>query len=430
MNRLKSLNIIGWIIATLSLSACTASAGDLTQSGPLLASGFIEAEDVSIAAEIGGRVTELPYAEGDSLEAGALLIQLDDTILQAQRDIIEAQLDIAEAQRDLIAAGARPEIIAQGYAQVAVAQAAVDAASATLGAAATLRNNPQDIEIQVIDAATQIYVAQEQVTAAQIQFNLASEMLDNANQAVPNIRDAQEKFEPLGITVPMPLQVAYAPYDYREAEANLNSALEALNGAQAILGTLQELAENPQAYQSQVAQASGSLQTAKAALERANAELARLEAGPRDEDLQVADAQIAQIEAQIEALDIQIDKLAIRAPLSGVVLEQAIHVGELASPGIPLITLADLSTVELRVYLPADQYGSVSLGQEVEVTVDSFPGRIFEGVVVLIADEAEFTPRNVQTREERVNLVYGITIRIENPDEALKPGVPADARFR
>jgi multidrug resistance efflux pump len=119
----------------------------------------------------------------------------------------------------------------------------------------------------------------------------------------------------------------------------------------------------------------------------------------------------------------------LQAPINGLVLEQALHVGELAVPNGPVVTLANLDTVELTVYINADQFDRISLNQTVIVSVDSFPERSFEGTVVYIADEAEFTPRNVQTREERVNLVYAVKIHLENPDHALKPGMPADAAF-
>ena len=92
-------------------------------------------------------------------------------------------------------------------------------------------------------------------------------------------------------------------------------------------------------------------------------------------------------------------------------------------------TLANLDVVELTVYIAASQFNRIHLNQPVSVSVDSFPGQTFGGTVVYIADEAEFTPRSVQTREERVNLVYAVKIRLENPEHALKPGMPADAEF-
>ncbi len=108
-------------------------------------------------------------------------------------------------------------------------------------------------------------------------------------------------------------------------------------------------------------------------------------------------------------------------------IEQVAYEGEMALPGTTLLTLADLDAVDLTVYVPEPDVGKVFLEQPVAVSVDSFPDETFLGQVVWISDEAEFTPKNIQTREERVNTVFAIKVRIPNPDHKLKPGMPADA---
>jgi HlyD family secretion protein len=115
--------------------------------------------------------------------------------------------------------------------------------------------------------------------------------------------------------------------------------------------------------------------------------------------------------------------------MAGVVVDVMVHPGEVAAAGATLLTVADLSEVRLVVYLPQSQIGRVSLEQGVEVTVDAFPGRVFTGRVVHIADQAEFTPRNVATTEERANLVLAVEILLANEANALKPGMPAEAVF-
>jgi multidrug resistance efflux pump len=117
----------------------------------------------------------------------------------------------------------------------------------------------------------------------------------------------------------------------------------------------------------------------------------------------------------------------LEAPISGMVLERPIHLGEVALPGAPLMTLADLDNVTLTVYVPEDQLGQVQLGQTVSVTVDSYPDRTFTGTLVFVSSQAEFTPKNVQTREERVNMVFAVKVHLPNPGHLLKPGMPADA---
>jgi multidrug resistance efflux pump len=162
----------------------------------------------------------------------------------------------------------------------------------------------------------------------------------------------------------------------------------------------------------------------------AQAQLDALEAGATKEEIDMAEAQVEQAQAALDALVVLRSKQTIVAPVGGIVLEVSIHQGELAAPGSTLLTLGDLDEVTLTVYVPENRLGQVNIGQEVEVSVDSFPGRTFIGTVVAIADEAEFTPRNVQTQEERVNMVFAVEVSIPNPateDHPLKPGLPADA---
>ncbi len=117
---------------------------------------------------------------------------------------------------------------------------------------------------------------------------------------------------------------------------------------------------------------------------------------------------------------------SIRSPLNGVVLLRAADPGEITTAGGSLLVVADLTTVTLTVYIPEAQYGQIYLGQDLPVSVDSFPGKVFIGTVTHIADEAEFTPRNAQTIQNRKNTVYAVKLNIPNPDLDLKPGMPAD----
>jgi multidrug resistance efflux pump len=128
-------------------------------------------------------------------------------------------------------------------------------------------------------------------------------------------------------------------------------------------------------------------------------------------------------------LDVQIGKLAVKTPTGGVVLDQPLNVGEMASPGATVVQIGNLDDVTLTVYIPENQYGNVKLGQKAVISVDTFPGKTFEGTVHYISDQAEFTPRNVQTVESRSTTVYAVKIKIPNPDHSLKPGMPADAEF-
>lgn len=134
--------------------------------------------------------------------------------------------------------------------------------------------------------------------------------------------------------------------------------------------------------------------------------------------------------ATLDTAQLQLDNATIKAPISGVILVKAIEPGELATVGTPIVTMADLSAVKLIVYLAENNVGKVNLGEEVAVSVDSYPGEKFMGKITYISDQAEFTPKSIQTKEERTTQVFGIKIEIPNPELKLKPGMPADAEFK
>lgn len=142
-------------------------------------------------------------------------------------------------------------------------------------------------------------------------------------------------------------------------------------------------------------------------------------------------AEILPLQKQIAQLDDQIAKCRVATPLDGTVLVKYAEVGEVATFGKPLFKIADLGTMTLRAYVAGDQLGAVKVGQEVQVAVDAENGtqRAFTGRVLWISPKAEFTPKVVQTREERVNLVYAVKVRVPNPDGVLKIGMPGELRF-
>ncbi len=144
---------------------------------------------------------------------------------------------------------------------------------------------------------------------------------------------------------------------------------------------------------------------------------------------QVVQAQVVQAEAALHLAKTQLAYTQVRAPVSGTVIRRDVELGETVLPGSALMTLADLSTMEVKVYIPGPMLGKIRLGQRVDVVTDSYPDRRFSGSVATIADEAEFTPKNVQTRDERVRLVYQVKVRVPNPDGVLKTGMPVDAWF-
>jgi multidrug resistance efflux pump len=131
----------------------------------------------------------------------------------------------------------------------------------------------------------------------------------------------------------------------------------------------------------------------------------------------------------LQQLQMQAEKYQLRSPIGGIVTRVPMHVGEVVAPGQTVAAVADLAQLDLTAYVLERDLGQVRVGQQVTVTADPFPGRTFGGVVTSTNPRAEFTPRNVQTQADRLNLVFGVKIRVANPDRALKPGMPADVTF-
>jgi len=144
------------------------------------------------------------------------------------------------------------------------------------------------------------------------------------------------------------------------------------------------------------------------------------------------DAALSQLQlsrATLGTSDVRLKDAVVYAPLSGVVLRKNVEEGETVAAGITVMTIGDLENPWVKVYVKEGNLGFVKLGQKAEVQVDSFPGKKYEGTVAYISSEAEFTPRTVQTREERVKLVFGVKLKVKNVNNELKPGMPADVKI-
>jgi multidrug resistance efflux pump len=378
------------------LPSCARGGG----SGPLTATGFIEGTQVRIAPEVGGRIAEILVDEGDEVAAGQVLVRLDDALWRSQLREAEAAVAAAEANLARVRAGARPAEIAAARAALAQAWAQRDGAQQALEDARRALGNPQDLDLQIAEARTQVRLAEQEVERAKAELGAAENL--------------------------------YGPDDFRTraARAALEAAQARREGAQRYLAVLTETRQRPLALQAQVHAAEARLRAAEAGVEAAQAALDRLKAGPTPEEVALAAAQLHQAQAALALVEAQGSQLTLISPITSTVSTRSAQVGETAAPGVPILTLIRLDPVTLVLYIPENRIGEVRVGQTVEVTVNSFPGRVFTGTVATVGTKAEFTPRNVQTREERVNLVFTVKVVIPNPDRALKPGMPADAVLR
>jgi HlyD family secretion protein len=165
---------------------------------------------------------------------------------------------------------------------------------------------------------------------------------------------------------------------------------------------------------------------AQATYERAQEIYNELVEGTRKEELAVEHSNVHQADQNVRMSRIRLTYTVLRAPFTGVVLVRQAELGEVVSPGTPIVTLADLDHVWVRVYVPETDLGKVHWGQVVDVRTDTYPDRIYHGRVSFISSEAEFTPKSVQTEKERVTLVYRVKVDVDNPNRELKPGMPAD----
>jgi HlyD family secretion protein len=195
-------------------------------------------------------------------------------------------------------------------------------------------------------------------------------------------------------------------------------------------------------YESMVNQSKASVLNAEAQYEKAHKDYDRFTLLYRDgvvssQQMDAAksayDAATAQLQlsrASLRTSDVKLTDTVIYAPLNGVVLRKNVEEGETVGTGTMLFTIGDLENPWVKVYVKEDKLGFVKLGQRAEVTVDTYPGKVYEGTVTYISSEAEFTPKNVQTKEERVKLVFGVKVSVKNVNHELKPGMPADVTIR
>ena len=409
----------------------------------LTASGFIELTQINIAAEMGGRIKTIAVDKGDVVEVGEVLVELDAGLIDAEMEQARAQIELAQAQLAQLKAGAPETEIAVAAAAIPLAQAQQAAAHQAWQDAILLRDNPQQLNAQI--------------DAVYSQINLLELQLEQAAY----IRDAAELSEGLGkqfwektqkgidwsFTIPG-LGKKSGHYSFPEGDKqqasvawNLNSMqvwdswidLENIknsrDAAKSTLRTLLDLRNNPLEAELKVTQAGAEYEAQTAAVDVAKANLDLIKAGPTDEQIAMLESQVAQSKSRLETLQTQREKQTLLSPIAGKVMERVAHEGEVAVPGAALLTVAQPEKVTLTVYVPEADYGRLRQNQKVDVYVDSYPDEAFSGLITAIGNEAEFTPKNVQTKEERVSTVYAIKITLSNDDGRLKPGMPADAVF-
>ena len=412
-------------------------------SGALTASGTIEGTQVVIAPELGGRVREVLVQEGEVVATGQPLVRFDDALLQAQLSQAQAAVQLAQANYDLTARGPTDE-----QRRLAIASAEMELTNAQLALQA-LYDNSGLTEAQL----------QQTIAAIDKSRDKAQQYLDNINtEAAPvdidaawasvviaqdRLENALEDFEPYenkdqsNLTrAILQAQVAAAQKQYDSMVERYNNLVGSANQYDLAVARAEvSLAEarlddaRRQSDELQDGIDPDALSLAQARLKTAEANLAVAKADTSPEQLAAAQAQVEVARGAMEVIEAQIAKLVVVSPIDGVVLTRTAEPGEVLVPGAPLLSLLRLDDLTITVYVPEDRYGTIKLGQTASVSVDSFPGESFEASVIRIADQAELTPRNVQTEAGRRTTVFAVELSVTNPQGKLKPGMPADVDF-
>lgn len=339
----------------------------------LRASGTIEATEIGVASEILGRIKKIQVQEGERVAAGSVVAVLEDSVLKEQ--VAQAEAAVAEAESRLTQAEVNWEMVRDNV------EANIKAALANLE---KVENGARPQEI-----------------------NEARQNVAQAQAKVKYAEDQVRRLEALYQQGVLPeQQLEEAKTNYEVARAQLGAAEEKLSLL--VSGSREE-----------------DLAAARASYEVALA--GRYQVDLRAKDVEAARAALDKARSNLKVAQEQLDKTVIRSGVNGIVLRTNFSAGEVVSPGVPIVTLIDPADLRLIIYVPEPAIGYLKLGQEAAVTVDSFPGKTFIGRVSEIADQAEFTPKNVQTKEERVDLVFKVKIALRDEEGVLKPGMPADA---
>lgn len=337
-------------------------------------SGTVEARTISVGSRAGGRVKEVLVREGDEVKAGQPLLEIEVGDLEAQRLQAQGALDQAQATLDKLQKGARPEEIDEAKARASTAVAALEEA----------RHGARREQVQG---------AESRLVAAQVTLDKAQLDADRARKLVATGAIAQAEAD--------------------SAESGLRGAVAMRDSAKRVL---EELVNGSR--REDIDQAAARAQEAQAS--------ARLVlAGTRVEDIRAAAATVEAAQGRLDQIKVLLGELTVRASRPARVEALDLRPGDILAPNATAATLLEESELYVRIYVPETRLGRIHLGEEVPVTVDSFPGRSFKGVVEHINDVGEYSPRNLQTADERADQVFATRVGLREGRGELRAGMAA-----
>ncbi|HXG10788.1 MAG TPA: efflux RND transporter periplasmic adaptor subunit [Gemmataceae bacterium] len=337
--------------------------------------GTVEIQEVRLSSKVGGRVAKVAVAEGELVEPGQPLVYFEAPELEAQREQFAARLKAAEAVLEKAQNGPRPE-------EKAAAKAAMQAAEARLQ------------RLQAGWRIEEIEQARHEVLSLEAELERAERELERERRLASTPASSRSQYE-----------AALALYGRLQGQ---------VSAARARLKML-EAGSRPE-----------DIAEARAEVERLRAQYELLQAGTRSEEIAEAEARVAELRARLREIEVNLRETVVYAPERAVVEVVAVRKGDTAAPNQPVVRVLRAEDLWIKAYVPETELGKVRLNQAVEVTCDSYPGRRFQGTVVQIASISEFTPRNVQSADERRHQVFGIKVRVADPQGVFKSGMAAD----
>lgn len=378
-----------YLIPVLLFAGCSSN-------GDEVYSGTIEGEEIPILSQTGGAIETLSADEGDQVKKGQLLAVMDERPLKARLKEAEAAAAASKAALDEAKAGTRDQ-------EIAMTVAALEQTTASI--------QQVYVEVQKAQAGLEQRNAQlEQISselvAAQSTLNLQQDRLQKVSKLFEQGAISENELK----TQQDVVSQAKARHD------SLSAQLAALK-AQYTMAQ-----KDKEALQSRLKQ-----MEAKKKMDQA--QLSLTEEGASELSIARLFHLWEQAEARVEQMRLELDKARVAAMADGVVLRRNVSLGEVLQPNFRLFTLLNMDKGTVKVYVPEAHLNRVKLGGTAEIMVDAYPDKIFAGTISHIAEQAEFTPRNVQTPDERTKLVFAVTVDIEGGLRELKPGMPADVRF-
>lgn len=356
-------------------------------------SGRIEGYETDIGARVAGRVESVAVREGERVRKGQVIVQLDDAQVQAQLQGAIARIKAAEQQ------------VEQANLQIGVINSQIQEAQLNYQQSqGSAEGQISQSQAQVATAQAQLSQAQAQVKQAQAELNLAKVNRDRYAQLVKQGAVARQQFD-------------QAQTSYETALSTLNARKSALTAAQ----------KQVNAAQGQLTQA----QTTSLNPEIRNTQLdaLRKQLAQQQSQLKVAQAEVASAQAAQQEIQAQMGYLKVVSPIDGVVTTRSVEPGEVVTNGRILLSVINLGEVYLRGFIPEGEIGQVRVGQPARVYLDSAPDQGLAAQVAQVDPQASFTPENIYFRQDRVQQVFGVKLRIDSPAGFAKPGMPADGEI-